>query len=340
MAKNKAEAKAEVVSPMEPDPSAGLTPDTAAAALDKYEAEHILPGKEKDEAKPESEKSPPEAEQDTEVEEDGGDDEDWVASLSEEQKELADSLGLSEEQLRELSGPEELERHVKLFDQHLYRNAKERADTTGTEAETETEKTPARAPDGKFVSRDQTTGEYKPSLSTDDYDEGIVTEFGKLSQYVEQLVEQRVAKLESLLEHTQAQAAESQRQQVESLIDSLGYDDLFGKVDGTRNAKQMQQRQKLVDAAIVLREGMRSLGQETAWTPTLMKRALNLEFAEQLAARQQKQRAEKTKQRSRQKLGNSGQRRGLGENAPWSGDATKDPVLLEHYYAALRDSGH
>jgi hypothetical protein len=269
------------------------------------------------------------------------DGEDWVEQLSPEHQELATMLGLDADQLRELSGPEELERHAKLFDQVLYRSAKEGVpepegtDTQQPPAESES----PRGKDGRFLpTKSETTG-YEPSLSTDEYDEGLIQEFAKLSDTLSRRFDARVAELESQLAESRQQAVESQQQQLQTLVDTLGHDDLFGKTDGTRTKSQLANRDKLLTAAQVLRSGARSLGQEVAWTPTLLKRALQLEFSEQLTAQRQQQWAKGIQQQGKKKLGHSGKRVGLNDQAPWTGDPSHDPVLKQAFYSMLQDSG-
>ncbi|MCU0962872.1 MAG: hypothetical protein MUF48_22480 [Pirellulaceae bacterium] len=265
--------------------------------------------------------------------------EDWVEQLSDEHRELATTLGLGAEELRQLSGPEELERHAQLFDQYLYRSARDAekpaAETPPPVAEAATE--PPRGPDGRFA-KSETTG-YEPSLSTDDYNEDLVQEFAKLSDTLTRRFEARVAELESQLAESRQQAAESQQQQLQALVDTLGQDDLFGKTDGTRTKAQLENRDKLLTAAQVLRNGARGLGQEVAWTPNLLRRALQLEFADQLTAKHRQQWSQQLKQQGQKKLGHSGKRTGLNEQAPWTGEPTKDPVLRQAFYSYLRDNG-
>jgi hypothetical protein len=212
-----------------------------------------------------------------------GEEQDWVANLPDESRELMESLGLSEEEAREFSGPEELQRHAALLDRQLLRQGQ--SQDSGTQEAEETsppvgqEAERPRGEDGRFVKADSP---YEPSLPEDEYDEAFIEEFKNLSGYFEG----RLQNLEQQLRASEDRYLAAERQQMDVLVDHLGHDDLFGNSSKSVTAKQRQSRGRLLDTVAILQAGMRSLGSEVAATPALMRRALNQEFADQLAEKQ------------------------------------------------------
>jgi hypothetical protein len=269
---------------------------------------------------------------------------DWVTGLAEDMRELVNSLGLTDDQIREFSGPEEIERHANLLDKQLMRLGETKRPGESQEAALEAQE-PAqkqlekveravkqeRDEQGRFVSAEK----YIPLVTADDFDEGLAGEFQRIAEHFNE----RVAKLESLLQQNEERSRRSEVQQHDTLIDTLGHEDLFGTVEKPRSTEQQENRVKLLRALKILRNGMESVGQSVSVTPTLLKRALNQEFADQLSTKQRQSLTKKIQDQSKRKLGGGRGRSSLSEQMDWSGDRTKDPVLLEAFRAMERESG-
>jgi hypothetical protein len=315
-----------------------LDEEAANKALDEFETSNSPPADE-----PADDTTPAEVESgegEAEVQDEA--EEDWAASLSEDMQELVDSLGLSEEEVHEFSGPEELQRHAHLLDRQIVRmgdklrpgDEQDAAMLAQEEAEKklasqERVGKQARGEDGKFVA------EYSLDLKEEDYDEGIVKEFRKLAGHFEG----RIKSLEGLLRQSESRLRETEQQQYDTLIDTLGHEDLFGNSEKVRTAEQKKNRSRLLQTVDVLRAGFSAMGREVAVTPSLVKRALNQEFAEKLTAKQRRDFTRKVQEQSKRRLAGAGQRASLNDKAPWKGDPVRDPILLEAYESIMREAG-
>jgi hypothetical protein len=232
-----------------------------------------------------------------------------------------------------------LQRHANLIDKQILRmgdrlrpgQEQEAVLKAQDEAEEAQEKTTKQARDehGRF------TSEYKTDITEDEYDEAIVKEFRKIAGHFEG----RLKSLEGMLQQSEQRAREAEQQQYDTLIDSLGHEDLFGSSERARTSEQRNNRTKLLQTLDVLRAGYAAMGRDVAVTPTLVKRALNQEFSEKLTEKQRRDFTRKVQEQSKRKLVGAGQRASTNENARWKGDPIKDPVLLEAYESIMREAG-
>jgi len=261
----------------------------------------------------------------------GDSDEDWTAALSADLRELVESLEISEEELRDLSGPEELERHAKLHDKHIMRLGRTKPEEDEGESEEEPSPKP-RDKNGRFVKADEV---YEPSLSADEYDEAVVGEFKKVASHFGE----RIGRLEEMLQASEERAVAAERQQHDTLIDSLGHEDLFGNVDAPRSADQATNRQKLLESLDILRAGLTALGRRATVTPALMRRALNQEFAEKLSTKHRASLTKAIQKQGSRRLGGGKSKPSTLQSKAWSGDPERDPVLLEAYWEAAKEAG-
>lgn len=327
-----------------------LDVESANKALDDYAQKFGAPVVDEVENAPPEENTPVETDDksgDDDAVAKDSDDDDWVSSLAEDMQELVASLGLTDDEVREFSGPEELQRHAHLLDKQLIRmgdklrpgEEQEAALASQDPAMSKMEAqqrvaSQQRGDDGRFV-KAETEGSYKPSIVADDYDNELVGEFQRIADHFEN----RIKFLEQVVQQTESRAREAELQQLDLMIDSLGYDDLFGNSTKVRSSEHKDNRVKLVETAHVLRAGMESLGRNVTVTPSLLKRALNQEFADQLTKKERQNITKRLQDQQKRRLGVGGRKASQSTQSAWSGDPTKDPGLHEAYWQMARESG-
>jgi len=228
--------------------------------------------------------------------------------LSEDLKAEAAAIGLEESELADFASREELERALRLFDKKALeagRKALAEEDSGRNEkgqfvkkAEPKADK-PEEAKDGRF--------EISPKFK-EVYDEDIVGELTRLRDHYES----RLDALESRFAESDARAEEKH---FDSLVDSLGHTDLFGKTD-SEDAKQLQRRKDLMVAVKAQLIGLAQLGRPTELNESLVSRVARMVFAEDLGKKDIKNRTRKI---SRQSNG----RQGGGATRPQ--DPREDP---------------
>ncbi len=337
------------------------TPDAEAAekalddkALDAFDAENTpeVTGDDtetKDEIPAASDDKPAGGDDETATDDvQAGGSEDWVTS--DDNRELRESLGLSEEEVREFSGPEELERHATLLDRRFRDAGKqtEEQETALKAKELAQDKLDAqerankreRDADGKFTSEDDG---YKSGLDPDDFDENVIAEFGRLNEHHEQRYlqqEQRYKQQEERLEQIESRYRDTEDRQInarfDAAVDALDNEELFG----TSAAPNVENRVRVRKAYDIIALGTEGQGQSVEITPVSMKRAQNLEFADELNTQHRTSLSQKLKSQSQRKLGGGGgQRTAPDKNQEWTGEPEDDPVLVDAYNKANREGG-
>jgi|GEM_PF-6359026 len=265
-------------------------------------------------------------------------DDNWVSR--EDIRELIDSLGLSEDDAREFSGPEELERHARFVDRQFMQEGKRLAQQLKPGEEQEAalasqdeaqrrmaaQQRASQQPreGGKFAKAEE-AGDDDPPLNPEYFDEELVSKFNRQAERIKRL-EERIAQAD----------AQQQEAAFHSIADSLGYEDLFGK-GLNRNSDQQQNLAKLLEATDVLIAGMASKGKAASLSPALVRRALNQEFADLLSTKNRRSYSERMLKQSGRKLGSGGQRVATGEQRPWNGPPEKDPALHQAYREMEKD---
>ncbi len=279
---------------------------------------------------------------------DGEDDGDWFAT--DDVRDLAASLGLSEEDVQGMSGPDELSRYATFLDRQLIQDGKqffEQAESAQTEESGDTTPTPSERAKaqprdkGRFTRQQEpvSEGDYAPELNADEFDDAaLVNEFKRLNSHQqsrlqaleEQLTdrfEQRLAQLEErdlLAQHAQELAT------FDAMVDSLDQGDLFGKTgEFTQDSEAFKARQKLFDIQQTLRAGMRSRNLDAALNPSLLRRALHQGFAQDLIKQERKALSDRVRRQSKKRLG--GPSRKPTKDTVWTGEPEDDPVLHEHF---------
>lgn len=213
---------------------------------------------------------------------------------SEDQAWLDDTLkaevaayGIDEKEIADFTSREEVERALRFFD----KSALEAGRKAMADKESKTE------PESKSTEEKSTEGKHEITLDEDVYDEGLVAELTKMSNYYES----RFAELEARVLDSDAKAEE---QQCDSIIDSLGHADLFGKT-GKETKAELQRRQDLVIAAKAQQIGLQTLGRQTDLDESLFKRVARMVFADELGKKELKARTRKMSKQSNGRTGGS-----------------------------------
>jgi hypothetical protein len=215
-------------------------------------------------------------------------DSDSVEWLDDDLKAEVAAYGIGEDELADFSNREELDRALRFFD----RSAQE----AGRKALAEGDKSQDRDGQGRFAKKESESQEekeepkegYEINLDKDAFDEELVGEFSRMRDYIDG----RFAELDA--------AAEEQR--FDSLVDSVGHADLFGKA-GKENDKQLQRRQDLFVAVKAQRIGLQALGRDVDLDESLVSRVARMVFAEELGKKDLKARTKKISKQSNGRVG-------------------------------------
>ncbi len=262
-----------------------------------------------------------------------GEEEDWVTS--DDNRELLESMNLSDDEARKFTGPEELERHQMLLDKR-FRDAGKQAEEQETALEAQEaaqDKLDAkerasereRDEDGRFTSKD---GDYKPELDENVFDEEVIGEFERLGKHYEE----RIARLETRYRDAEDRQVNAQ---FDSVLESLGNEELFG----TNEAPNVENRVRVREAFDTIALGMKAQGKSADITPTLLRRAQNLEFADELNKQDRDSFRRTLKGQAQRTLGGGGQRTKPDREKPWTGEAVDDPALKDAYERLEKENG-
>jgi hypothetical protein len=213
----------------------------------------------------------------------------------------AAAYGLEESELADFASREELDRALRLFDKTALEAGRKALAESEKEDSTRNEK-------GQFVKKEEPKteptkeqaprdGRYQVSLSTDLYDEEIIGEFNRLVDHYES----RFAVFEK---HFAEASAKTEEQQFDSVIDSLGHADLFGKT-GKESEKELERRRDLHVAVKAQMIGLERLGRPTELSEQLISRVANMVFGEELGKKRLKQQTSKISRQSQMRQGGS-----------------------------------
>lgn len=205
------------------------------------------------------------------------------------------AFGIDEKELADFTSREELERAMRFFD----RTALEAGRKAMAEGDKEEEST--RDEQGRFVKKEPKSepkeGAYEVSLDKDVYEDDLVAEFTRMRDHYEG----RVAALEARFEEADTRAEE---QRFDSLVDSLGHADLFGK-SGKEKPKELERRKDLFVAVKAQQLGLQQLGRPTDIDESLINRVARMVFAEELGKKDLKERTRKVSKQSNGRMGGS-----------------------------------
>lgn len=205
------------------------------------------------------------------------------------------AYGIEESELADFTSREELERALRLIDKRALESGRKAMAEKPDEGEA------ARDEAGRFKKKAESEakpvreGQYEIALSKDVYDEALVDEFTKLRDHYET----RLEALESRFAEADARAEEKH---FDSLVDSLGHPDLFGKSDG-EDAKQLQRRQDLHVAVKAQMIGLAQLGRPTELSELLVSRVAKMVFADDLSKKELKNHTRKITRQSNSRQG-------------------------------------
>jgi len=243
------------------------------------------------EIKPAVEKKSDDGEESTKKEDEGRD---W---LDDDLKGEVAAYGIEESELADFANREELEKALRLLDKRALESGRKALAETEKPAEGESD----RNEKGQFKKKPEPEakpvreGQYEITLNKEVYDEALVDEFTKLRDHYET----RLEALESRFAESDARAEEKH---FDSLVDSLGHTDLFGKSDG-EDAKQLQRRKDLHIAVKAQMLGLSQLGRPTDLSELLVSRVARMVFAEDLSKKELKDHTRKITRQSNSRQG-------------------------------------
>jgi hypothetical protein len=230
------------------------------------------------------------------------------AWLDDDLKAEVSAYGIGEDELADFTSREEVDRALRLFDKSaLEAGRKALADGEASKA--------TRDDKGRFVPRTEMAAKadaaaepvaepekkpgakdgYEVQLDKSVYDDGIVDEFTRLRDHYE-------ARLETLEARFHEADAKAEQQHFDSLVDSLGHTDLFGKAD-KEDAKQRQRREDLYVAAKAHIVGLKAFGRPTEMSESLINRVARMVFAEELGKKDLKSRTSRLSRQSNGRMG-------------------------------------
>ena len=218
--------------------------------------------------------------------------------ISDDVKAEAAAYGIDESELADFASREELDRALRLFDK--------RALEAGQKALAESEGQ-SRNEKGQFVKKEEPKadqakvatpkeGRYQVALNPDLYDEEIVSEFTRLTDFYE-------SRFEALEAHFKESAAIAEEKQFDSEIDKLDMPKLFG-VTGKETAEELQRREDVLAQAKVLQVGLQHYGRNVP-IEVLVARAAPMVFASEFDKKKLKQQTRKISRQSDGRLGGS-----------------------------------
>lgn len=228
-----------------------------------------------------------------EGEESGDSTPEWV---TDELKAEVAAYGIEESDLSDFASREELDRALRILDKNALQ--------AGRKALAESE-TPTRDEKGKFVKKEEEEAEpekpskprYEVSLNKDLYDEEVIDEFTKMRDHYESRLEALEAKFTQV-------SIRSEEMEFDSLVDSLGHADLFGKT-GKESQKELERRQDLMVQVNAQLIGLEKMGRPTVMSEQLVQRVANMVFADELAKKRLKQQTAKISKQSNLRMGGS-----------------------------------
>ena len=302
--------------------------------------EEDKPGEKPGDEKPGDEKEPEDEETIPDETDTGGDDDDDEWRTTEDAAEILESLGLTEDDIEDFSELEEWQRHADLVDKQGLIAGKAAKDKPGDEreaalkAERADREKAARERDanGRLKSEEKA---YKPGLDPDIQDHDVIEEFTKLGSHTEE----RFQRFEAELKEFRAEQVSFRKEQAEAAFGAMVDTLKETKLLGTSKVPKQRAMDRLQDAVEVLQAGLAAKGRSAALTPALVKRALQLEFADELKKQDRRSLHETIRKQSKKKLGGGGRGSRSGRQAEWKGAPEDDPVLHAAFKEIVKEGG-
>ena len=283
------------------------TKEDVAAFADQIakEVEAELAGEEKDDARITSEHADNEHKETPAEEVSGREDtadkgeeadeskgQDW---LTDDLKAEVAAYGIEESELADFASREELERALRFFDRSAMEAGRKALAEGEQNGKTRNEKGQFVKPEEKETPKTDQGGRYEVALDKDVYDDGLVAEFTRMRDHYEA----RLDAMEALFHDADAKAEE---QRFDSLVDSLGHADLFGK-SGKETAKELKRRQDLYVAVKAQRIGLEQMGRSTDLNESLVNRVARMVFAEDFSKKDIKNHTRKISKQANSRQG-------------------------------------
>ncbi len=231
---------------------------------------------------------------------------DW---LDDELKAEVAALGIDETELADFTSRDELERALRFFDRSAL-EAGRKAMAEGDESKKEIKPAPGeqeKAVEKEPEKKEPKEGQYEIKLANkgrydDDLADDLVEEFTGMRDHYES----RLNALETRFTEAEAEAgaradAEAERH-FDSIVDSLGHADLFGK-SGKEKPKELQRRQDLHVAVRAQQIGLQTLGHSVELDKSLVNRVARMVFMEDLGKKDLKARTRKISTQSNGRMG-------------------------------------
>jgi len=190
------------------------------------------------------------------------------------------ALGLEESELADFASREELERALRLFD----KKALEAGRKAMAEAEGKSDEGKPRNERGQFEKKEPKAdqkpaegkeGRYEISPKfKESFDEDMVGELTRLRDHYESRLDAYESRFAAMEDRLTAADAAAEEKHFDSLVDSLGHTDLFGKTDA-EDAKQLERRKDLHVAVKAQMLGLAQLGRPTELSASMWPRLIS-----------------------------------------------------------------
>jgi len=221
--------------------------------------------------------------------------------LDDSLKAEATAFGIGESDLAEFSSREELERALRLFDKSAL-EAGRKALAEGDKGQTRNEK-------GQFAKTDEPEiteppakrdGQYEFKLNTDViWDEATAKDLTTAISGLRDHYDSRLAAIEARFAEADAVAKE---RHFDTLVDSLGHSDLFGKTDKETTQEKQRREDLFVEVETYLR-GREILGRPVELNEAVIDRVARSLFAAEISKKELKQRTRKISKQSNGRQG-------------------------------------
>lgn len=223
--------------------------------------------------------------------------EDDRAWLDADTKDLANAMGLSDDDLADFGSKAELDRALRIIDKQAYKAAKEPPKPNGD----------AKPPAQPASVQQQRTDDALAKLEAFKLENELgADDAPKLNEafaaVVAELKEQRAWRAETQKVEAQRSFQSLRAKAVESLH-SLGHADLFGKPGEKPTKEQAANVEKALEAHFTHGRGLAARGGQPAPTPAFLKAAVNLAFGDQLIEKTKQEQLARLKKQSAKRTG-------------------------------------
>lgn len=248
---------------------------------------------------------------------------DWVNS--EEMQELIESLGYTNEDALNFSKKEDFETHVRLVDKKSIEEQELALDLNDESEQRDLFRERAdkqHRKNGKFAKKDDPL----PTLDPDEFDEQLI-----------EVMEARDAKIAELEARLNDAGNDKVLKQFDTIVDNMGHEDLFGHSDNL-NESNKGLRDRLFEEYKEIYNILEARGKPVTGkraNETIVKRAFNLEFADEIKKSNRQKLSKKVRKQSKRITGSNA---GLRSDH-YDGDVTKDPVLHKLFNEFTAENG-